>query len=1513
MTPVSLLLVVFALGSDTIKDGALEALEAHASPGNMRRAKSQALIDLVQKRHGEFAGSIKNGEIPFNLLEKSGLDQTLGKKCDTDCRQNNQIQELKKHAKRDNVNFEKMKKKHEVYSAFQATTKKNMENHTAWTGSELGKITDSWQALANELRDMVIKKKANSDDQFEVGKEKLYKTLKSVAAIFLYQQAQSKKVMKQLDGEKAKIMKEIEKNAARIQKNVQESATGLKSSIKKLTGQTKKMKATIVKEMATSNKAVMTKIGAVSKMVDEIFKDAAKKVEKQKNNARVIAKDLKETTGELEDEKSTLADHYDSLNERLNKDFNAQKKAEDRDARKTQEHVNTATDMIGDDLRELAKKTMKAFVDMDSSNAAALAKLGKGANGNIKKIMTGLENTDKEFMSMVNGAENDLEGGANGLGKFMDGTNMKLADMNGVIDGQKSGVDAMTESLVAKFSNDAESMSDKLGSNFASIAEQIGGTESSGAQALVAAKEKLLKNLAAVNEATDMGLGDLEKKLGAFSTAADEQFDASGAWQDDFNGMLGDFGGDVALWEQESGAMLEAMGSSVSGALDENGNAVAGFGGDLLAALGGMGEKVSNDVTRVEAEQGRKMSQTEENFRRKLQQTEARMNGQMGGMNAEMGQMGSLYNKGIKDQKNANAQNLAAAEGILNGDLPALEGAEAANAAATKNNLDGMNSGLVNAEVSMTTKMQGSFGAAKDQMAGEVAASEEKSAAEMEKWMKNNAGQVDGKVGELSALEKAMARGNTAFAGDAKSMSAQMARLQAGAAKVNQEVSEHFSSVQSRMSAENLLAYESEEDLMSAMTERKNALEGLARKHLAKMSEAEQQQFKDMLHRRQLEVERTMNDQSLTFEQKKQKLSELDKGISSSLTTLESAAHLSNEELAAIHRNQTTTATMVQRAAKKAMGEISGADMLSAQTEVELKAQLERRGNKIKGAIGATGGSMSGELAGRIDAVLADAGNRITGIWANDNLTDEQKRKQIEAIDAATSHAMADLAAQQVAAEKDMEAFEENASDFDSQSSNQMAALENVLKEGQMEWIRHMVSEKKFITSQGEELVGLVENLMEMMGAEAKASGSELSEQYQQSKLSLQQVKLSMKENAQQGMQLSGQAMTLANLATQKAASDKSMTMSELSAMEGKLGSLSSGLSSTGLNLKAQLSDESKAREEAMSGEKSFMVKSSSTVLEQLESVADILSQAADRSSEKQQELVNRIKVLKSTMEKAIEGAQKTTQEQMALITTHEQKIAASVEQTKDWQAKYGGEIASHEQKINDKIGQMESELRDSDAKAKGTLAAAETAAEKEISGEGGVLAKEAKKDEGIITNTITGVLDDQAQWMQTMEKQGHDAKERNEKLSGDLSKKTETQAESLSADQEKLLEQADKLTARLGEQDTELEQLQTKVTSTISERSSSYSELYVKAQKDVEKLKASVQKASKSSLIEAGDSKQVKKMQSSLKKKVKRRIAEAERRLKGEESRVESVEEENRNLRAKLEAMKSMKGAVPA
>ena len=156
------------------------------------------------------------------------------------------------------------------------------------------------------------------------------------------------------------------------------------------------------------------------------------------------------------------------------------------------------------------------------------------------------------------------------------------------------------------------------------------------------------------------------------------------------------------------------------------------------------------------------------------------------------------------------------------------------------------------------------------------------------------------------------------------------------------------------------------------------------------------------------------------------------------------------------------------------------------------RSALDKRSRKVKKALLEDLGEVSAHVEQQIDRLQQQANAKIMAIMADESLTDAEKRKKIEELDASTRLALSDLIEEQVLAERRVTDWAEENSAVSLEAGEKLAGLEKLLKADQFRWLKTTVQQKIDLRHQADGLVSTLDGLLKMIEEESKANGGKM-------------------------------------------------------------------------------------------------------------------------------------------------------------------------------------------------------------------------------------------------------------------------------------------------------------------------------------------------------------------------------------------------------------------------------------
>ena len=150
-------------------------------------------------------------------------------------------------------------------------------------------------------------------------------------------------------------------------------------------------------------------------------------------------------------------------------------------------------------------------------------------------------------------------------------------------------------------------------------------------------------------------------------------------------------------------------------------------------------------------------------------------------------------------------------------------------------------------------------------------------------------------------------------------------------------------------------------------------------------------------------------------------------------------------------------------------------------------------------------------------------------------MSDAEKQRAIEAIDAETKERIAALTRLQVAEESGLASFEAVNNKLDKEAQGAMKDLEDLLKQNMVAFSQHTAAERLQLRDQTSRVSSLVQSIMSMITDEQESIKGKTTEEQEQQRLELEKTLLSMKATAQESSVHGKEALALAKAAEGKA------------------------------------------------------------------------------------------------------------------------------------------------------------------------------------------------------------------------------------------------------------------------------------------------------------------------------------------------------------------------------------------
>merc|ERR1719271_1412949 len=361
---------------------------------------------------------------------------------------------------------------------------------------------------------------------------------------------------------------------------------------------------------------------------------------------------------------------------------------------------------------------------------------------------------------------------------------------------------------------------------------------------------------------------------------------------------------------------------------------------------------------------------------------------------------------------------------------------------------------------------------------------------------------------------------------------------------------------------------------------------------------------------------------------------------------------MTDKEVRRVHEEMAAAEKEVGSAVANAQSLISASDLLLHDDEEKQKAALEERMRLMKQAVLQGREKTHEGMEEEIDAVTQEAQARIAAILKNEKMTEAEKKEAIAQVDEYTRIALQDLGKRQVALDHELQTFVQEQSMLSSDVGEQLGALEGVLKDEQMEWLKTMVAEKEDMRDKLETIETTVDEFIAKLEAEAHSVHGELTDQQKARLMRMKEVRLKMSRMSADRTVMADEAMQLAELAEKETESDGGGTEHEISVVNGAVQELARTERTGAKGLWNQLGNEMKKRSEAMDSERATMVQNNKELLKMIAGVTQSVGKAAAVAAAKQRNLTEKVGMMQTMMEAEVMEAGQTARKQEAYVKT---------------------------------------------------------------------------------------------------------------------------------------------------------------------------------------------------------------------------------------------------------------------
>jgi hypothetical protein len=392
------------------------------------------------------------------------------------------------------------------------------------------------------------------------------------------------------------------------------------------------------------------------------------------------------------------------------------------------------------------------------------------------------------------------------------------------------------------------------------------------------------------------------------------------------------------------------------------------------------------------------------------------------------------------------------------------------------------------------------------------------------------------------------------------------------------------------------------DDLKEEAEKQRAALQVILQDYVPQVSEVVESKFRQAIQSRQGVLDDIMQSAAGSYNGMKGKLAAADKKLVLALRSVtdeqQKTEKAMKKEMTSEEKNRAkidTTIAAVQR-------ELSTDKLLAMEDEHAQRNALDKRARKVKSVLMKDVGEVSADVEHEIQRLQQAANAKVIAVLADERLTDEEKRKHVERLDADMRMALTTLIEEQVRAEQRITNWAEEHNAVALEADEKLAGLEQVLKTEQLQWLKHTLKEKIELRNQADSLVNVCDGLLKMLADEKQANGGKLSARRLKQLRIVGGLRGQLTPILRERASALEEATKIAALATARANGD--VSEEELRAVERDLDSIGEAWRGKNGALKERLAAAGRARREAASHDMAYL---GGTVLDIFSKITDVM------------------------------------------------------------------------------------------------------------------------------------------------------------------------------------------------------------------------------------------------------------------------------------------------------------------
>jgi len=1175
------------------------------------------------------------------------LDSSLKGKCDTDCKQDKKIHKHKRQLKGTEPAYDKIFKELKRARAANVTMEEWMLEHVNAVNLGVANSTKNWKAIKQLLSDQTFKIGDGADKKFVKLREADAKMTNSIASLYNYQKKMFTELNDAVKASRAKLIENIKDDGNIVYKNSLATnrklehvtellgrgrdsvSEDLRRSLKNTEG------ATFNGINAANGEAMRAAVSIRTKVTapDLDYKSVARALNKTEKRMGVVEKDVEEIARDAEGE-----------NAELHADYEVHIKDEDG---MIHEENDIALNYLREDIGIMTNDTLKSLLTEEGEAKEKQLKMDERAAKLAADRAAKQGERAGRFTGKLGTAEGNIDTGESNLGEYEGAADSALGALTENATAQKASINKAGNDLKKNWAEQQNKLSNSfnnaLESGNADMLAEVGILKGASKES----KAKLMANLAAVDKAADMGLGALEDKLGDFSNALADEYDAGTSWQNDFGDLLAGFGEDVQTFESDSSAQLGALSGGLNGDITAGKNNMGLFGSSMMASLNALNEDMAKEGDELSEQAKQDQRATNLLFASMLGDKEKIFGKGSGRLTAGMDKFQNGLNKDDAKYARLNKANKNAANGVTS-EAHALLNQGVENSQAAMGEMNGYKSGIAGMQMQFNKKMSGDMKSAQNSMYSLLKDESAENEGKVDAWLQVTTQDMDGKQRELSTLERAMRKNARRFSSESERIDVHSQKLEIEAQKINSKVDANFAHAVDALNAEKLNEATNEKELREAIEKRQVALDRLRSKQISSMSQHDQDRFDKEKAEHEKRVGDILRNQKLSLKEKQNLIHQADDKLNTMMRELREEARVTDTELKEVKAAQIKGVTAVAEASARMKDMCSASDLLMETTAADRKQRLDERASHMKELIMGSVDSADHQLGLDIEKVQEEVNSRIMMVLEASHLSEEEKQKEIEKIEAFSDSALTDLVQKQAATEQNMGNYMEEEKEKAKTVAEQLTDLDGSLNDEQMAWMRAEVEEKEVLKQQTEHLVQLVDQLMSTMEQQQLANGNGISAEEKARSEKLRRMRGDLDKVCKQRAEAAGEALTNAKAAEAQAAGGGTELTGEIDSLESKSADFGEKAATGAADLWAWMSAVKQSRSERTISEGGKLVQSTKDLTDKLDEVTKDLAASSKKSKTEQGKLGEKIDMVMTMVDAELS---KSLLEQSAKLT----------------------------------------------------------------------------------------------------------------------------------------------------------------------------------------------------------------------------------------------------------------------